>query len=94
MHIYQNHITRCLHAFSFAGGYQPGSGAWIYRNVIDLRRPVPYIWPTKKAKLYRTAVKRHSNPYRTTPPNQPNTCRRRARHFKTSGFENGPGSVG
>jgi hypothetical protein len=44
-HIYQNRVSRCLHAFSFAGKYEAGAGVWIYRNVIDLRRGVAYTWP-------------------------------------------------
>lgn len=44
--IYQNYISRCLHAFSFFGEYQTGSGVQIYRNVIDLRSPVHYFQPS------------------------------------------------
>lgn len=54
--IYQNRFTRCLTVFAFgvghgrqrwvSGGRQTGSGVQIYRNVIDLRRPVMYHWPS------------------------------------------------
>ncbi len=47
LHIYQNRISRCLHAFSFAGEHPTGSGVYIFRNLIDLRSPVHYTWPTK-----------------------------------------------
>ncbi len=47
VHIYQNYISRCLHAFSYHGNFKPGSGVKVYRNLIDLRRPVPYMWPEK-----------------------------------------------
>lgn len=39
LHIHQNRIGRCLHAFAFAGEYKPGAGVWVYRNVFDLRGP-------------------------------------------------------
>ena len=45
VHIFQNTISRCLHAFSFFGEYPVGRGVWIYRNVIDLRAPVHYFQP-------------------------------------------------
>lgn len=45
VHVYQNTISRCLHAFSFFGEYPVGKGVWIYRNVIDLRAPVHYFQP-------------------------------------------------
>lgn len=45
LHVYQNHLSRCLHVFAFHGNYEPGSGVWIYRNVIDLRPPVHYFQP-------------------------------------------------
>jgi hypothetical protein len=45
LHIYQNTISRCLHAFSFFGEYPVGRGVWIYRNVIDVRAPVHYFQP-------------------------------------------------
>lgn len=48
VHIYENYISRCLHAFSYHGNYPAGSGVWAYRNVIDLRRPVAYFWPAKE----------------------------------------------
>lgn len=47
IYIYQNRISRCLTTFAFHGNYKPGSGVWIYRNVIDLRQGIPYQWPTK-----------------------------------------------
>jgi len=40
-------FSQALATLGFHGSYKPGSGVWIYRNVIDLRRPVPYIWPAK-----------------------------------------------
>ncbi|MFT7643633.1 MAG: hypothetical protein ACI9G1_005399 [Pirellulaceae bacterium] len=43
--IYQNRISRCLHAFSFFGEFPVGKGVAIYRNVIDLRAPVHYFQP-------------------------------------------------
>jgi len=46
--IYQNRISRCLHVFAFFGKHRPGSGVHIYRNVIDLREPVHYGWPTSE----------------------------------------------
>jgi hypothetical protein len=46
VHIYQNRISRCLHAFSFFGEYPVGKGVWIYRNVVDLRAPVHYFEPS------------------------------------------------
>lgn len=49
VHIYQNYISRCLHAFSFFGEYPVGAGVWIYRNVIDLRAPVHYGIPSGPA---------------------------------------------
>ncbi len=55
VHVYQNRLARCLTTFAFGvghgrqkaveGGYQTGSGANIYRNVFDFRRPVMYRWP-------------------------------------------------
>ncbi len=45
VHIYQNYVSRCLHAFSFFGEYPTGGGVWIYRNVVDLRGPVHYFQP-------------------------------------------------
>jgi hypothetical protein len=61
MHIYQNRFARILTTFAFgvghgrqkaidlglgATGRQTGSGAYIFRNVFDLRRPVWYTWPS------------------------------------------------
>jgi hypothetical protein len=56
VHIYQNHLARCLTTFAFGvghgrqraieGGKQTGSGVYIYRNVFDFRRPVMYQWPS------------------------------------------------
>ncbi len=46
VHVYQNHLSRCLHVFSFFGNYPTGSGVYIYRNVIDLRPPVHYFQPS------------------------------------------------
>jgi hypothetical protein len=46
VHIYQNILSRCLTTFSFAGNHPVGKGVFIYRNVIDLRRPVPYFQPS------------------------------------------------
>jgi hypothetical protein len=43
--IFQNRISRCLHAFAFFGEYPVGKGVAIYRNVIDLRAPVHYFQP-------------------------------------------------
>ncbi len=49
LRIYQNRISRCLTAFAFGlGRYSasdPSNGVFIYRNVIDLRGPVPYQHP-------------------------------------------------
>lgn len=54
--VYQNLLSRCLTTFAFGvghgrqktieGGKQTGAGVWIYRNVFDLRKPVPYHIPT------------------------------------------------
>ena len=54
-YIYQNLISRCLTSLAFGGGHgrqqmtpsgrQTGEGAWVYRNVFDLRRPVHYQLP-------------------------------------------------
>ncbi len=44
--IYQNRLSRCLHIFAFYGSFPPGTGVSIYRNVIDMRRPVFYGWPS------------------------------------------------
>ncbi|MDX1944394.1 MAG: hypothetical protein SFU86_03230 [Pirellulaceae bacterium] len=61
MHIYQNRFARILTCFAFGVGHgrqkvldfgngvtgkQTGSGAYIFRNVFDLRRPVWYGWPS------------------------------------------------
>ena len=48
VHIYQNRISRCLHAFSFFGEYPVGKGVWICRNVVDLRAPVHYFQPKEE----------------------------------------------
>ena len=49
VHIYQNHLSRCLTLFAFGLGRgsesDPGSGTFVYRNLIDLRAPVPYGHP-------------------------------------------------
>lgn len=49
LRIYQNRISRCLTAFAFGlGRYSasdPSQGVHIYRNVVDLRGPVPYQHP-------------------------------------------------
>lgn len=49
VHIYQNYISRCLTAFAFGLGRgsesDPGTGTWIYRNVLDLRGTVVYQHP-------------------------------------------------
>lgn len=49
VHIYQNHISRCLTTFAFGLGRgqesDPGTGTSVYRNVIDLRQPVMYRHP-------------------------------------------------
>lgn len=55
VHIYQNLFRRCLTTFAFGVGHgrqkslpdriQTGQGVAIYRNVIDLRRPVKYHLP-------------------------------------------------
>lgn len=49
LHIFQNRISRCLTTFAFGlGRYSasdPSDGVYIYRNVIDLRGPVPYGHP-------------------------------------------------
>lgn len=52
----QNLFARCLTTFAFGVGHgrqrltptgrQTGSGAYIFRNVFDYRRPAPYYWPT------------------------------------------------
>jgi hypothetical protein len=44
--IRQNVLSRCLTTFSFAGNHPVGHGVTICRNVIDLRRPVPYFQPS------------------------------------------------
>lgn len=54
--IYQNRFARILTTFAFGVGHgrqkmtekgrQTGSGAYIYRNVFDFRRPVWYTWPS------------------------------------------------
>ncbi len=57
VHIYQNHLSRCLTTLAFGVGHgrqktiapgqkQTGSGVWVYRNVFDFRRPVMYHWPS------------------------------------------------
>ena len=56
MQFYQNRFARILTTFAFgvghgrqkmtAKGRQTGSGAYIYRNVFDFRRPVWYTWPS------------------------------------------------
>jgi hypothetical protein len=45
VHVTQNRISRCLHAFAFAGKYDVGPGVFIARNLIDQRGPVWYQWP-------------------------------------------------
>src|SRR5206468_2079893 len=45
--IHQNVLSRCLTTFAFAGKYPAGRGVRIYRNVFDLRGPVPYTLPSK-----------------------------------------------
>lgn len=57
VHIYQNLLSRCLTTFAFGVGHgrqkmtptgrQSGSGAFIYRNVFDLRKPVHYQQPAE-----------------------------------------------
>lgn len=53
VHIYQNYLSRCLTLFAFGLGRgsesDPGSGTYIYRNIIDLRAPVPYGYPLPDA---------------------------------------------
>ncbi|HEX5106556.1 MAG TPA: hypothetical protein VFV87_22205 [Pirellulaceae bacterium] len=61
MQFYQNRFARILTTFAFGVGHgrqkaidlgdgktgkQTGSGAYIYRNVFDFRRPVWYTWPS------------------------------------------------
>lgn len=54
IHVYQNRVSRCLLTFSLHGGRRPGevpqsppgSGVYIYRNVIDLRAPIHKNPPT------------------------------------------------
>lgn len=44
--IFQNRFSRCLSSLVF--GYapvKPGGGVFVYRNVFDLRRPIPYGLP-------------------------------------------------
>jgi hypothetical protein len=55
LHIHQNHFARCLTTFAFAGKHPVGKGAYIYRNVFDLRGAVPY-FPPKQAKDPRFVV--------------------------------------
>ena len=54
VHIYQNHLSRCLTMFAFGLGRgqesDPGSGTWIYRNFINLRKPVLYQHPKPEDK--------------------------------------------
>jgi hypothetical protein len=54
VHIYQNHLSRCLTTFAFGLGRgqesDPGTGTYIYRNVIDLRKPVLYRHPLPEEK--------------------------------------------
>ena len=56
IHVYQNRLSRCLTTFAFGVGHgrqktlpggkrQTGSGVWVYRNVLDFRRPVMYHQP-------------------------------------------------
>ena len=57
VHIYQNLLRRCLTTFAFGVGHgrqkmtrsgrQAGAGVFVYRNVIDLRRPVHYQQPAE-----------------------------------------------
>ncbi len=53
VYIFQNHLSRCLTLFAFGLGRgsesDPGSGTFIYRNLIDLRAPVPYGHPLPDA---------------------------------------------
>ena len=53
VHIYENYLSRCLTIFAFGLGRgsesDPGSGTFIYRNIIDLRAPVPYGHPLPDA---------------------------------------------
>lgn len=46
--IHQNYISRCLTTFSYGGEGkgQEDTECCVYRNLIDLRRPVPYAMPT------------------------------------------------
>ena len=52
-HIYQNRLSRCLTTFAFGLGRgsesDPGSGTYVYRNIIDQRAPVPYGHPLPDA---------------------------------------------
>ncbi|MCH8830676.1 MAG: hypothetical protein IID45_13955, partial [Planctomycetes bacterium] len=47
--VFQNRIAQCLTTFAFGLGRgsesDPGTGTWIFRNLIDLRAPVPYHTP-------------------------------------------------
>ncbi len=62
IHVCQNLLSRCLTTFAFGVGHgrqkmtptgrQAGAGAFIYRNVFDLRRPVMYTQPKEdEAKI-------------------------------------------
>ncbi|MBM4072651.1 MAG: hypothetical protein FJ271_27545 [Planctomycetes bacterium] len=46
VHVYQNVLSRCLHIFAYYGTFKPGAGTHVYRNLIDMRRPVYYGWPS------------------------------------------------
>jgi hypothetical protein len=46
--VYQNHFTGCLTALAFGGPEQTTDLVRIYRNIIDLRRPVPTGRPREK----------------------------------------------
>lgn len=73
--IHQNLLSRCLTTFAFGvghgrqktieGGKQTGAGVWIYRNVFDFRRPVPYQNPQSPEKTevtYGRVAADHGSP--------------------------------
>lgn len=57
IHIYQNLLARCLTTFAFGVGHgrqkmtptgrQTGAGVYVYRNILDFRRPVHYQQPAE-----------------------------------------------